>query len=152
MDMNNKQLKNAEATQYIVVKIGREQYGINIKYIQNIVRIQNITRVPKAPYYFKGVINLRGEIIPVMSIRLKFGLEVEEDTFNTRIIIVKISGQVIGLIVDEVKEVTEIPEEDIQTVAREANDERGNYIIGVGKVKNELVTLLNLEGFINLNS
>lgn len=149
---NNQTTKKASSTQYIAVKIGREQYGINIKYIQNIVRMQNITRVPKAPYYIKGVINLRGEIIPVMSIRLKFGLEDEEDTFNTRIIIVRISGNVIGLIVDEVKEVTEIFDEDIQTVGRDANDEKSNYIMGVGKVDSELVTLLNLEGFINLNN
>lgn len=149
---SNNNVKNEENTQYIVVKIGREQYGINIKYIQNIVRMQSITRVPKTPYYIKGVINLRGEIIPVMSIRLRFGLEAEEDTSNTRIIIVKISGQAIGLIVDEVKEVTDIPEEDIQTVQGDINDERANYITGVGKIKDELVTILNLEGFIIVNS
>jgi len=150
--MENNQVKGSDSTQYIVVKIGREQYGINIKYIQNIVRMQNITRVPKAPYYIKGVINLRGEIIPVMSIRLRFGLEAEEDTFNTRIIIVKIAGQAIGLIVDEVKEVIDLPEEDIQVVSRDANDEKSNYVIGVGKIKSELVTLLNLEGFINVTN
>lgn len=65
--------------QYIVVKLDKEQYGINIKYIDNIVRMQRITRVPKAQPYFKGVINLRGEIIPVMSLRLKFGLEADKD-------------------------------------------------------------------------
>lgn len=150
MEVN--QTKNGEVTQYIVVKIGREQYGINIKYIQNIVRMQGVTRVPKAPFYIKGVINLRGEIIPVMSIRLRFGLEAEEYTNNTRIIIVKISGQAIGLIVDEVKEVVEIPDSDIQTVLRETNDEKANHILGVGKVKSDLVTLLNLEGFIIVNS
>lgn len=150
MEIN--QVKNLESTQYIVVKIGREQYGINIKYIQNIVRMQNITRVPKAPYYIKGVINLRGEIIPVMSIRLRFGLEIDEYTFNTRIIIVKISGHAIGLIVDEVKEVIDLPEEDIQVVTRDANDEKASYITGVGKVKSDLVTLLNIESFINVTN
>jgi purine-binding chemotaxis protein CheW len=68
-------VKVLEAKQYIVVNIGQEQYGIDIKYVDNIVRMQRITRVPKAQHYFKGVINLRGEIIPVMSIRLKFALE-----------------------------------------------------------------------------
>ena len=79
--------KNEEVSttiQYIVVKIGNEQYGINIKYIDNIVRNQKITRVPKTQTYYKGVINLRGEIIPVMSIRLKLGLE--DDEFTDRII------------------------------------------------------------------
>lgn len=141
-----------EFTQFIVVKIGREQYGINIKYIQNIVRMQRITRVPKAPYYIKGVINLRGEIIPVMNIRLRFGLPEEEDTIDTRIIIVKLGSSEIGLIVDQVKEVTEISEENMQVVSREANDEKANFILGVGKMGNELVTILNIEGFINVNS
>ena len=61
--------------QFIVIKIGQEQFGIDIQHIDNIVRMQNITRVPKVPDYFKGVINLRGEIIPVMSLRLKMGME-----------------------------------------------------------------------------
>lgn len=90
------------AVQYIVVRIGNEQYGINIKYIDNIVRNQKITRVPKTQTYYKGVINLRGEIIPVMSIRLKLGLEDDEFTDKTRIIIVKIEGATIGVIVDQV--------------------------------------------------
>lgn len=93
------------AVQYIVVRIGNEQYGINIKYIDNIVRNQKITRVPKTQTYYKGVINLRGEIIPVMSIRLKLGLEDDEFTDKTRIIIVKIEGATIGVIVDQVREV-----------------------------------------------
>ena len=70
--------------QYIVVKIGNEQYGINIKYIDNIVRKQDITRVPKTQHYYKGVINLRGENIPVMSVRLKLGLEDVVYTDKTR--------------------------------------------------------------------
>ena len=78
-----------EGIQYIVVRIGSEQYGIDIRYVDNIVRNQRITRVPKAQPYFKGVINLRGEIIPVMSLRLKFGLEPDEFTNATRIIIIK---------------------------------------------------------------
>ncbi len=69
-----------ETAQYIVIKLGDEQYGIDIKYIDNIVRMQNITRVPKVPEYLKGVINLRGEVIPVMSIRLKMDLPVDEIT------------------------------------------------------------------------
>ena len=70
----------SDGKQYIVVRIGTEQYGIDIKYVDNIVRNQRITRIPKAQPYFKGVINLRGEIIPVMSLRLKFGLEPDEYT------------------------------------------------------------------------
>ena len=99
------------AVQYIVVRIGNEQYGINIKYIDNIVRNQKITRVPKTQTYYKGVINLRGEIIPVMSIRLKLGLEDDEFTDKTRIIIVKIEGATIGVIVDQVREVVTLDDD-----------------------------------------
>jgi len=107
MDAKENELNTAvvsEGKQYIVVKLGTEQYGIDIQYVDNIVRMQNITRVPKAQSYFKGVINLRGEIIPVMSLRLKFGIDPDEITNATRIIIIKLEAQAtIGIIVDEVK-------------------------------------------------
>jgi purine-binding chemotaxis protein CheW len=77
-------LKSEDTKQFIVIKQGKEKYGINISYIHNIVRIQSITRVPKAPKYMTGVINLRGEIIPVMSLRLRFGLQAEPFTNTTR--------------------------------------------------------------------
>ena len=87
---NNRNEADETAVQYIVVKVGNEQYGIDIQYIDNIVKSQRITRVPKTQKYYNGVINLRGEIIPVMSIRLKMGLEEDEVKRTTRIIIIKI--------------------------------------------------------------
>ena len=81
--------------QYIVVKIGSEQYGIDISYIDNIVRMQKITRVPTSQFYFKGVINLRGEVIPVMSIRRKMGLEDDVYTGASRIIPLLIKGFIV---------------------------------------------------------
>jgi len=81
--------KEFETVQYIVVKIGSEQYGIDIRYVDNIVRIQKITRVPKIQNYFKGVINLRGEIVPVMSLRIKMNQPESELTNAARIIIIK---------------------------------------------------------------
>ena len=111
------------AVQYIVVRIGNEQYGINIKYIDNIVRNQKITRVPKTQTYYKGVINLRGEIIPVMSIRLKLGLEDDEFTDKTRIIIVKIEGATIGVIVDQVREVVTLDDDNTEKITRTSRDD-----------------------------
>ena len=94
-----------ESKQYIVTKLDTEQYGIDISYVDNIVRMTRITRVPKSQPYFKGIINLRGEVIPVMSLRLKFGLPDDEVTNATRIIIIKLEDLdgSIGLLVDEVK-------------------------------------------------
>ena len=89
------------AAQYIVVRLGEEQYGIDIRYVDNIVRMQHITRVPKVASYIRGVINLRGEVIPVMSIRLKMGLPEDVEVKSTRIIILKHEQHgTIGIIVD----------------------------------------------------
>ena len=100
--------------QYIVITFGNEQYGIDISYVDNIVRMQKITRVPKAQPYFKGVINLRGEVVPVMSLRLKMGLEDDVFTNTSRIIILKIEQKgVLGIIVDEVKEVVTLGSEAV---------------------------------------
>ena len=135
--------------QYIVVKIGNEQYGINIQYIDNIVRSQKITRVPKTQKYYKGVINLRGEIIPEMSIRLKLGLEDDVFTDKTRIIIVKVENATIGVIVDQVKEVVTLDEENTEKITRTANDDAAaGYISGIGKSKGELISLLDIVGVV----
>ena len=136
-----------EAKQYIVVKLDGEQYVIDISFVDNIVRMQQITRVPKAQYYFAGVINLRGEIIPVMNLRVKFGLESKESNGATRIIIVKPENNAkIGILVDEVREVVTLEEEDIEKVDY---DEQGVSLLGVGKYKETLISLLNIQGIIS---
>jgi len=139
-----------ESRQYIVVNLKDEHYGIDIQYVDNIVRMQRITRVPKAQKYYKGVINLRGEIIPVMSLRLKFDLEDDVFGSETRILIIKPESQgLVGIIVDEVKEVLSIDSDLIEKVAYDGNEEKASYIFGVGKLENMLVSLLNIEGVIN---
>ena len=106
MANNNLETTEKESKQYIVVMVGSEQYGIDISYIDNIVRMQKITRVPKVQTYFKGVINLRGEVVPVMSVRKKMGLEDDVLTNASRIIILKLEENAsLGVIVDEVREV-----------------------------------------------
>ncbi len=140
---------STDTVQYIVVNIGNEQYGINIQYIDNIVRNQRITRVPKAQTYFKGVINLRGEIIPVMSVRLKLGLEDDHYTDKTRIIIVKVDSASVGVIVDQVKEVVTLGTDDIEKVTRTANDDAASgYINAIGKSNDELISLLDIVSLI----
>lgn len=134
--------------QYIVIKLGDEQYGIDIKYIDNIVRMQHITRVPKVQHYFKGVINLRGEVIPVMSLRLKMSLPEDEITNTSRIIIIKLDVAAIGLIVDEVREVVTLGEKDIEKVSYEVKDERSGYITGIGKSNGGLISILDLNAVI----
>lgn len=138
-----------DARQYIVVTLGNEQYGIDIQYIDNIVRMQRITRVPKAQNFFKGVINIRGEIIPVMSLRVKFGLEEDEITNATRILILKIEPQAaVGIIVDEVREVVTIDADNIDKIANTNKDEKAAYLAGVGKNGGNLISLLNMHSVI----
>lgn len=143
MDNN---LIGTDSTQYIVVKMGTEQYGIDIKYVDNIVRMQKITRVPTIQHYVKGVINLRGEVIAVMSLRLKMGLPADEFTNTTRIIILKLDQQSeIGIIVDEVKEVVTLEAEEIEKTFYDVKDDRVSYICGIGKHNGELISLLDIN-------
>lgn len=136
-------------TQYVVVKLGGEHYGINIKYIENIVRMQSITRVPKVAPYIKGVINLRGEVIPVMSIRLKMGLPEDEITRTTRIIILKLEQQgTVGFIVDEVREVVELSEDQIEKITHDSKEDKTDFVSAVGKVENGLISLLDLNAVV----
>ncbi|MBP3468952.1 MAG: purine-binding chemotaxis protein CheW [Lachnospiraceae bacterium] len=135
-----------EIIQYIVIKIGDEQYGIDIKYIDNIVRMQNITRVPKVPSYLKGVINLRGEVIPVMSLRLKMEMDEDVPTKDTRIIIIKMNQHDgIGIMVDSVKEVVSLDASEIERVSFDNREERTNFVQGIGKQGDSLISLLDIH-------
>ncbi len=138
--------RTLEYFQYIVIRLGEEQYGIDIRYIDNIVRMTKITRVPKVPAYLKGVINLRGEVIPVVSIRLKMGLPADEYGRATRIIILKTEAAGnLGIVVDEVREVVTLSDENIERVSHEVKDSRSSFINGIGKNGGELISLLDLN-------
>lgn len=136
-----------ETTQYIVVCLGIEHYGIDIRYIDNIVRMQRITRVPKMPDYLIGIINLRGEILPVVSLRLKMGLEADAYEKSTRIIILKTENEgKMGVIVDTVKGVVTLGESQVEKVEYDIKAEGKNFVSGVGKCENgELVSVLDLN-------
>lgn len=136
--------------QYITVTIGNELFGVEIKYIDNIIVMQKITRVPKSQPYFLGVINLRGEIIPVMSLRRRFGMEPDEFTSISRIMIVKPDplAAPAGLIVDEVREVVTLNAQDVEMMNYSENDDKAGFSTGVGKYKDEVINLLNIPGII----
>ncbi len=144
---NGDETKIVEETfQYIVIRLGEEQYGIDISYVNNIVRMQRITRVPKVAPYLKGVINLRGEVLPVVSLRLKMGLD--EDVFDkaTRIIILKTENEgQIGILVDEVKEVVTLSERSIEKMSHDSKSDKANFLSGVGKNNGELISILDLN-------
>lgn len=131
--------------QFIVIRIGDEQYGIDIKYVDNIDHMPSVTRVPNVPSYIKGVINMRGEVLPVMSIRAKMGLPEADYTKNTRVIMVKMEQYgVVGLIVDEVREVVTLEMEKIEKVSYDKS-EGTTFLWGVGKYDTSLISLLDLN-------
>lgn len=135
-----------EKVQYIVVTIGNEQYGLDISYVDNIVRMCKITRVPKAPFHYIGIINLRGEVVPLMSLRRK--MKLDDDTFTdlSRIIILKTEEQgLIGIVVDEVKEVISLSSDEIDRNAKSSQPDKDNYINGIGKNGNELISILEIS-------
>lgn len=136
---------NGGAKQFIVIRVGEEQYGIDIKYVDNIIHMCSITRVPKVALYVKGVINVRGEVIPVMDIRTKMGLLEAEYTKESRIVIVKSDQQgFVGLIVDAVREVVTL---EIDNIEKMSYDRTGKdmFVTGVGKHQGGLISLLDLN-------
>jgi purine-binding chemotaxis protein CheW len=147
-----KQMKPAEITdskQFLIFRLAKEEYGVDIRTVTTIIENDMpITRVPRTPDYIKGVINLRGEIVPILDLRKKFNLPDAETTSEARIIIVKIDDMAIGFIVDSVAEVIQLAEESIETVSNFSSDLSLDYISGVGKVDGRIVTLLNLEKLI----
>ncbi len=137
-----------DAKQYIILRFDNEQYGIDISYIDNIVRLQPITRVPHTQSYFLGIINLRGEIVPVMSMRRKCDLPDKDNTNLSRILIIKVEGNAkIGVLVDEVREVVTLAENDIEKLSSDTGDARA-YLTGVGKYNDTLISLININGLI----
>lgn len=136
----------AEKSQYVVVRLGNEQYGIDIRYVENIVRMQRITRVPKMPDYLVGIINLRGEVLPVMSLRIKMNLEKDVYEKKSRIIVLKTAGEgELGVIVDEVSEVVTLEGTQVDKVD-DLKLEGKAFVAGVGKRENgDLISLLDLS-------
>ena len=139
--------KGAEETfQFIVIRLGEEQYGIDIRNIDTIVKMQPITRIPKMPPFLKGVINMRGEVIPVISMRLKMGLEQDVLTKATRIIVLKLEQEGnVGFIVDEVKEVVTLSVNEIEKLTYNSKEEKTNLINAVGKHNGDLISLFDLN-------
>ncbi len=131
--------------QFVVFKLEEEEYGVDIQRVIEIVEPTEITRVPYAPNFVKGVINLRGEIIPVMALRERFDLPLADITGEMRIIIFKANDALIGAIVDTVSEVIHIHPDAIEGLSNFSNEKSLDFLYGVGKVDERIVTLLNLD-------
>lgn len=137
--------EDTQEGKYLSFRIGNEQYGIEIKHVTEIVGIQKITEVPDMPEYVKGVINLRGSVIPVVDIRLRFHMKAIEYDDRTCVIVVSIDESPIGLVVDAVREVISISSEMISPPPSVARGEISRYIKGIGRFENEVIILLAMD-------
>ncbi len=147
--MSEQKYSNSEV-QLVIFKLGREEYGVSILQVQEIKRISDITRVPHTPDYIKGVINLRGSVLPVIDLKNRLNLAQQAITEDTRIIIVKVEELSIGMVVDAVSEVMTISQENIDSPEVVAGSISANYLSGVGKLEDRLLILLNLEEIIGM--
>ncbi len=134
-----------QSEKYLTFSLGKEEYGIGISSVLEIVGIQNITELPDVPDYVKGIINLRGKVIPVLDVRLRFGMEEKEYDARTCIVVVSVNSISVGLIVDEVSEVLDIMNTQIEPAPNVHKDESHKYLQGLGKVGDEVKILLNVQ-------
>lgn len=140
----------AEDVQVAAFKLLKEEYGVNILNVQEIKTLSDITRVPFAPDYIKGVINLRGSVMPVIDLKRRIGLAEAPYTGDTRIVIMKIGDLSIGMIVDAVTEVLTVEGAKIDQPKAAGDNASNRFISGIGNVDGRLIIMLNLDEIIDL--
>jgi purine-binding chemotaxis protein CheW len=141
--------EDTQKDKYLIFTIEKEKYGIEIKYVIEIIGIQTITKVPELDDYIKGIINLRGKIIPVMDVRLRFKKPTMEYDDRTCIIVVDVGELTVGLIVDRVSEVVNISEEHVVLPPETSKNTRNKYINGIGKIGEDVRLLIDCNKLLN---
>lgn len=130
---------------YLTFVLGGEEYGLEILKVREIIGLMDITAVPQTPVFVKGVINLRGKVIPVIDLRLKFGMEEAEPTEETCIIVVDIGASLIGIFVDTVSEVLDVTADQIEPAPSFGSSIETSFILGMGKIKGRVKILLDID-------
>lgn len=143
----------AKEGKYLTFSLGKETYGIPIVSVKEIIGIISITEVPKTPKFIKGVINLRGNIIPLLDLRLKFNMNFKEYDDRTCIVVIELTHndtkKWIGIAVESVSEVIYLNQENIEPPHEYFNDENQNFLIGMGKLKEQVILLLDIENILS---
>jgi len=142
----------SDLLQLVSFSLGNEEFGVNILCVQEINRIQQITKVPNAPDYVEGVINLRGRVIPVIDLRQKLNMPRKDHDNSTRIIVVEVSSKTVGFIVDAVKEVIRIPVSVTEPPPEIVSGINSEYIKSVGKLEDRLLILIDLDKILSKNA
>jgi|SRR5690554_703498 len=152
LNIMNLQLAGSEnEEQLIVFTVGDEEFGLNVLSVQEIIRYTKPTKIPHAPQFVEGVIDFRGEVIPVLNIRDRFAVAAATDNEFSVIIVVEYSGRVIGMTVDGVSDIMNLPEEKIQKAPEMAADEKTKYLRAMGKLDERLILILDLEKIFNFH-
>ncbi len=148
--MSNMNNSMTDDMHLVVFDLDNEEYGVEIGQVREIIKMEEISKIPRAPNYIEGVINLRGQVTTVISLRKKFELEQKEVDQYTRIIVAEIDGLTLGITVDAVNEVLKLPTKNIEpTPAIVANDVDTRYIRGIGKLDDRLLILLDINRIMN---
>ena len=134
-----------ELLQLVSFKIGGEEFGVDILRVQEINRMMDVTKIPNAPSFVDGVINLRGKVIPVIDLRSRLGMERKERDTNTRIVVIEVHRRIVGFVVDSVSEVLRIPRSVTEPPPSITGGVNEDYITAVGKLEDRLLILLDLE-------
>ena len=141
-NLNSDEEEDTQEGKFLTFPLGKEQYGLEIRFVTEIVGIQKITKVTDMPDFIKGVINLRGQVIPIMDVRLRFNLDEQEYHDRTCIVVVNINDKSVGLIVDTVTEVLNIPANQIEPPPIIQKDRKSRFIKGMGKTEEQVTILL----------
>lgn len=137
--------EDTQKDKFLTFQVGTEEFGIEICYVTEIIGLQKITDVPDMPDFIKGVINLRGKVIPVMDVRTRFKIDSREYDDRTCIVVVNINDKAVGLVVDRVNEVADIPESQVEPPAQIGSGTASRYIQGLGKIGEDVKILLNVD-------
>ncbi len=143
--MSTSDIDTGDVLQLVTFRLGNEEFSVDILKVQEIIRLMELTRVPKAPEFIEGVINLRGKVIPVMDLRKRFAMPEAEDTSEARIIVVELESTPVGFRVDGVSEVLRLPADTVEPPPTMMSGVETEYIKGVGKLDDRLIILLDVE-------
>jgi len=139
----------AQEQQLVIFDLGDESFGVDVGAVREIIRMQAVTQVPGTPHFVEGIINLRGKIIPMVDLRKYFEFDITDATKDSRIVVVESRGQEVGVIVDAVTEVMRVPGDSIEPVSKTIENQSTEYLLGIAKVADKLITLVDLDGLLS---
>jgi purine-binding chemotaxis protein CheW len=140
----------AELKQLIGFLVGEEEYGLELLRVKEVIRMRQITWLPKAPSCVKGIINLRGDVIPIIDLRERFGLPTQEQTATTRVIVVDVEGKSVGMVVDAASQVVRVPADQFEPPPMVLGQTSRDFITSVGKVDDRLIIMIDVERILSV--